>query len=99
MSTLTKNYLCRLRRNRGYTQKQLAGLLGLRSRKAVWDLESGRRLPALRTAALLEIVLGTRIAEMYPDLYHELGLVAVNREERLPARFSRHIRGRVLGQD
>ena len=99
MSTLIKNYLFRLRRNRGYTQKQLASLLGLRSRKAISDFESGHRLPALRTAASLEIVLGARIAEMYPDLYRELGLLAVSREERLPARFSRHIRGRVLGKD
>jgi len=46
---------------------------------------------------LLEIVLGTKVSEIYLDLYRELGLLAVSREERLPG--SKHIRGRVLRKD
>lgn len=99
MSTLIKNYVFRLRRTRAYSQKQLASLLGLRSHRAVSDLEAGRRLPPLTTALTLEIVLGARLSEIYPDLYRDLGLLAVTREDRLPTRFSRHIRGRVLGKD
>ncbi len=99
MSTVIKNYLFRLRRTRGYSQKQLALLLGLRSHRAVSDLEAGRRLPPLQTALTLEVVLGARLSEIYPDLYRDLGLLAVTREDRLPTRFSRHIRGRVLGRD
>ena len=94
-----KNYLYRLRRIRGYSQKQLAMLLGLRARKAISEFESGRRLPPTQTAMLLEIVLGTRLSEIYPEWYRELGEQAVHREARLPHRFSRHIRGRVLGKD
>ena len=95
--TCFKNYLFRLRRIRGYSQKQLAALLGLRAPKAVSAFEQGRRLPPVRTAMLLEIVLGTKLSEIYVDLYRELGLQAVRREDRLHGRFSRHIRGRVLG--
>ena len=97
--TRFKNYLFRLRRMRGYSQKQLAMLIGLRGRKAVSAFEQGRRLPPLMTAMLLEIVLGTKLSEIYPECYGELGQQAVHREDRLPPRFTRHIRGRVLGKD
>jgi len=97
--TMFSNYLFRLRRIRGYSQKQLAMLLGLRARKVISEFEQGRRLPGLQTAILLEIVLGTRLREIYPELYDNLGMAAVRREDALPARFNRHIRGRVLGKD
>jgi transcriptional regulator with XRE-family HTH domain len=93
------NYLFRLRRLRCYSQKQFAGLLGLTSRKTVSDLEAGRRLPPLAIGLTMELVLGTRLSEIYPDLYGHLGQQAVTREDRLPPRFSRHIRGRVLRKD
>lgn len=99
MSSLIKNYLFRLRRYRGYSQKQFAMLLGLKSGRAVSDFEAGRRLPATKVAMTMEIVLGTKLSEIYADLYRDLGLNAINRENRLPARFHRHIRGRVLGKD
>lgn len=99
MSSKIPNYLFRLRRNRGYSQKQLAHLVGLRSPKAISDLEHGYRLPPLRIALLLEIALGTRVSEMYPGLLLELSEQAIAREALLPARFSRHIRGRVLRKE
>jgi transcriptional regulator with XRE-family HTH domain len=94
-----KNHLYRLRRSRGYSQKTLAALLGLRGGKRVSDYESGRRLPPLPVAMLMEIVLGARLSEIYIDLYQKLGLQAVGRERALPPRFTRQIRGRVLGRD
>ncbi len=90
MSKRIKNHLFRLRRIRGYSQKTLALLIGLRSVKAISDYETGYRLPPIKTAMLMEIVW---------ELYRELGLQAVARENSLPTRFSRHIRGRVLGED
>jgi transcriptional regulator with XRE-family HTH domain len=84
---------------RGYSHKQLAMLLGLRARKAISDFETGRRLPPVQIAMLLEIVLGTKLSEIYPQWYRELGQQAVHREDRLPDRFTRHIRGRVTGKD
>jgi transcriptional regulator with XRE-family HTH domain len=97
--TTFTNYLFRLRRIRGYSQKQLAMLLGLRAPKAISEFEQGRRLPGLQTAVLLEIALGTQLRDIYPDMYQHLGRAAVRREDALPVRFSRHIRGRVLGKD
>jgi hypothetical protein len=48
---------------------------------------------------LLEIVLCAKLSEIYPDLYRSLSLQAVTREDRLPLRFTRHIRQRALGKD
>lgn len=93
------NHLYRLRRIRGYSQKQLAFLIGLRSTRAISDFERGRRLPPLRIAMLMEIALGAMLAEIYVDLHQALGRFAVRRESQLPGRFTRHIRGRVLGKD
>ena len=94
-----KTHLFRLRRIRGFSQKRLAYLLGLRSTSAISDYERGRRLPPILTAMLMEIVLGTKLSEIYADLYQRLALEAVTREDRLPGPFIRHIRGRVLGKD
>ena len=94
-----KNHLFRLRRIRGFSQKRLAYLLGIRSTRAISDYERGRRLPPILTAMLMEIVLGTKLSEVYADLYQRLALEAVSREDRLPGQFIRHIRGRVLGKD
>jgi transcriptional regulator with XRE-family HTH domain len=99
VSPLIVNYLYRLRRLRGYSQKRLAYLLGLHSPKAVSEYERGRRFPPLKVGLLMEIVLGTRLPEIYPGLYEELGRGAVRREDTLPPRFTRHIRLRVLGKD
>ncbi len=99
MSGSIKNYLFRLRRYRGYSQKQFAQLLGLRDRKSICDYERGKYLPDAKTAMLMEIVLSTKLSEIYPDLYEDLTAQAVTREGRLPSRFGRHIRGRVLGKD
>ena len=95
----TKNYLYRLRRSRGYSQKTLARLLGMRKAETVSTYESGRRLPQLRTAILMEIILGARLSEVYIDLYRELGLQATRREDGLRPRLTRHIRARVLGRE
>jgi hypothetical protein len=74
-------------------------LVGLRKSRAVSDFEAGRRLPPLAVALSLEVVLGTRLPEIYPDLMEDINRQAVAREDHLPARFSRHIKGRVLGKD
>lgn len=94
-----RNHLFRLRRIRGWTQQQLALLLGLRCSKAVSAMERGLRLPTLKVALTMEVVFGTRLSDIYPDLCAYLAEAAMLREERLPKRFTRHIRGRVLRKD
>lgn len=94
-----KNHLFRLRRIRGYSQKRLAYLLGQRSTRPMSDYERGRKLPPVVVAMTMEIVLGTKLSEIYGDLYQDLSLQAVAREDRLPGSFTRQIRGRVFGKD
>jgi len=92
------NHLYPLRKNRTYEQKHLALLLGC-SRAMVSQYERGVHLPSLRTAILMELVLGARLSEIYVDLYDELRHVALKRAGRLAPRLSGHIRGRILGDD
>ena len=77
----------------------LAMLLGLRCPKGISAMDRGHRLPTLELALTMEVVLGTRFSDIYPDWCAEIARAAVRREEHLPLRFKRHIRGRVLRKD
>ena len=94
-----RNHLYALRRIRGLRQKQLARLLGYRSPSAISRLEIGSTLPPLKVALLMEIVLGTKLSEIYVDLVKRLEETALKRAETLPPVLSRQIRGRLLGED
>lgn len=96
ISRLRSNNIYRLRSYRGYSQKQFATLMGVDA-KTISDYERGESFPSLPIAMTMEHILGTRLSEIYPDLHKETGQLAVSREDFLPARFSRHIRGRVFG--
>jgi transcriptional regulator with XRE-family HTH domain len=94
-----RNQLYRLRRIRGLSNKQLAALLGYRSTSMISRLESGKTLPSLKVALLLQIVLGAHLPEVYADLHAHLQELAIKRTSRLPHALARSIRGRVLGKD
>ena len=94
-----QNHIYSLRRGRRYEQKHLARLLGYRGAPSISRYETGAALPPLRTALLLEIVLGARLPEIYVDLYHELERVALARSAQLPQDLGRHVRRRVLGKE
>lgn len=96
---IRRNHLYRLRRIRGLGQKQLALLLGYQSPSMVSRFESGATLPSLEAALLLEMALGTRLAEIYVGLFQTLQAQIIKRAARLPPSLSRHIRGRLLGKD
>ncbi|MGH9657948.1 MAG: helix-turn-helix domain-containing protein [Bryobacteraceae bacterium] len=88
-----------MRRNRGLLQKQLAVILGHRSHRCISHYESGTALPTLETALLLEIALGVKLAELYPDLYRRLQDVALKRAKHLPDVIRRSLISRLLHQD
>jgi DNA-binding XRE family transcriptional regulator len=94
-----KNHLYAIRRIRGYRQKQMAYLLGLRGAQMVSRYEAGTVLPSLETALTMEIVLGARLSEIYVDLYHDLAVRAWKREDSLPTAHGRPICRRVCGED
>lgn len=95
---LFPNYLFRLRCNRRMGQKRLAYLVGV-SVRAISDYEHGRRLPPLRVAMQLELVLSARVSEIYVNLSHGLTQQVVSREDALPGGAGHEIRNRMLRKD
>jgi transcriptional regulator with XRE-family HTH domain len=93
------NYILNMRRNRGLAQKQLALLIGHRYTSMLSKYERGRSLPPLETALLIEIALGVRLSELYPNLYRALTRTVVERANRLPADIRRVLRGRLERKD
>ena len=56
----------------GYSQKTVAILLGHKTTTHISDYECGRRLPSLKTALKLEIILRIPIAYLYGETYNTL---------------------------
>jgi transcriptional regulator with XRE-family HTH domain len=88
-----------MRRNRSLPQKQLAILLGLRVRRQLVRYEIAESLPTFEMALLLEIALGVRLSELYPNLYAELQSLVLARAERLPLAVRGNLHGRLLGKE
>jgi len=63
------NYILTRRNGRGFTQKELAFLLGCVHRTKVSRYELGIRLPTLKTVIGLEIVLLTPLAKLFAGTY------------------------------
>ena len=67
-----QNNLVLYRRRMGFTQKQVARLLGQRDTSMVSHYEHGRALPPLAVALSLEIVYRVPVAFLFPNMYDEL---------------------------
>lgn len=83
------NRLWKYRRRMGFTQTQVAAILGYLPSTSLSQYERGRRLPRLETALKLEIVYRIPIAALYPELYQELKAELRSREERLRLEWNR----------
>ena len=94
-----RNYIFNMRRNRRFVQKHLAVLLGHRHTFMVSKYERGWSLPPLEVAIVLEIALGARLSELYPDLYQRLQCLVLKRAKTLPAGLKADLRGRLLGKE
>jgi transcriptional regulator with XRE-family HTH domain len=68
----TQNNLVLYRRRMGFTQKQVARLLGHRDTTMISHYEHGRALPRLVAALGLEIILRTPVAFLFPGMYDDL---------------------------
>jgi transcriptional regulator with XRE-family HTH domain len=66
------NDLILYRRRMGFTQKQVARLLGHRDASMVSHYEHGRALPPLAVALGLEIIYRVPVAFLFPAMYDEL---------------------------
>jgi transcriptional regulator with XRE-family HTH domain len=69
-----QNNLVLYRRRMGFTQKQVARLLGHRDTSMVSHYEHNRALPPLIMALRLEIIYRVPVAFLFPAMYNEMKL-------------------------
>jgi transcriptional regulator with XRE-family HTH domain len=90
-----KNCLRTARRRAGFTQPELAFLLGINDAGQVSRYERGTRLPSLLTAIGYDLILGEPVEALFASLRSGLALKVKNRMRRLRARLaSKHETGR-----
>jgi transcriptional regulator with XRE-family HTH domain len=80
-----QNNLILYRRRMGFTQKQVARLLGHRDTSMVSHYEHGRALPPLAAALGLEIIYRVPVAFLFPAMYHHLKQEIRRQEDSLGA--------------
>ena len=78
-----QNDLVLYRRRMGFSQKQVARLLGHRDASMVSHYEHSRALPPLIVALSLEIIYRTPVAFLFPAMYDELKRQIRREEETL----------------
>ena len=78
-----KNQLVVYRRRMGYSQKQVATILGHGSTSMLSRYESGRSWPPLLTALRLEILYRIPVAFLYSKIYRQLKDEVRNDEDQL----------------
>ena len=79
-----RNNLVLYRRRMGYSQKQVARLLGRSDTSMLSHYERSRALPPLAVALTLEIIYRVPVAFLFPNLYDEIKLHIRQQEERIP---------------
>ena len=72
MSSRPHNYVRTHRRRSSLRQQDVAFLLGCKDRAKVCRYEQGRRLPPLRTALALSIILDVSLATLFSGTHREL---------------------------
>ena len=87
---LIPNRLWRYRQRMGFSQPQVAAILGLLSRHHICEYERGQKRPTLVTALKFEIVYRVPVAFLYPELYKQLKERLRAREERLRVKWKGH---------
>ncbi len=80
------NNLLFYRKRAGYTQDQVARLLGCADTSMITHYEHGRMSPSLAVALALEIILRTPVAFLFPRLYSDLRLQIRKQEENMRTR-------------
>jgi transcriptional regulator with XRE-family HTH domain len=68
----------------GFTQKQVARLLGQRDASMISHYEHGRTMPPLVSALGLEIIYRTPVAFLFPNVYDDLKIRIRREEETSP---------------
>lgn len=84
------NRLWQYRKRMGFTQRQVALILGYASPTDLSHYERGRKLPSLTTALKLGVVYRIPVEFLYHDLYVQLKEELRVKEERLRPEWDRH---------
>src|ERR1039458_8612125 len=72
MSSRPHNYLRTYRKRSGLGQQDVAFLLGHKSRANVCRFEQGHRLPSLRTALALALILDVSVTALFGGMHCEV---------------------------
>lgn len=83
-----KTYLLTYRKRAGFSQDEIAFLLGIGSGTTVSKHETGARKPLLKAALSYEIILGEPACEIFAGWYLELGKAIRTRAAKLHVRLS-----------
>jgi transcriptional regulator with XRE-family HTH domain len=74
-----KNYLRTYRRRAGFSQKEVAFLLGAASKGKVSRYEHYIRQPRLQTVFVYELILGATARELFAGIFQEIERTTINR--------------------
>ena len=87
---LSPNRLSFLRRQHGFSQKQLAALVG-QARTVISAYERGHVLPNLAAAGMFQLLFRVDVAEMFPVLFEGLQRELETNRVRLAHRMERMV--------
>ena len=92
------NYLRTYRKSRGFSQRELAFLLGCHSGAKVSRYERSKRIPPLETIFAYEVILGTPAQELFAGIQKRAEKRARHRIRLLANRLARKIHDPRLAQ-
>jgi transcriptional regulator with XRE-family HTH domain len=94
-----RSYLRSFRLRWGFSQRELAFILGLKTKTAISQIERHLRRPKLAHALALYILFGAYIYEMFPALFTDVEEAVLTRAydlyERLQGQSSKKVRAKL----
>ena len=89
MSQRHSNSLKPHRKRSGFTQGELAYLLGLKEHSAISRFEQGHREPSLRTAFAYRLLFDRGLEQLFPQVHAEVCAELASRTEQLSKQIAR----------
>ena|SRR5205085_8096576 len=83
MSRKLQNYLRTYRKRFGLSQKELAFLLGVKGSEKISRYEKFQQVPNLKTALMLQALLGAPVSELFAGIYEQAEREASKRARAL----------------
>lgn len=90
------NYLKTFRKTRGFTQREVAFLLGGHNAAKVSRYERSRRIPSLETIFVYETILGISAHELFAGIKERAERHAIHRVRLLARRLERLTKNPIL---